>query len=168
MGGIWDVNTVNNARKCERICDEKFKIMTGATNWFVTVSKNPENSIIDYTGTTKNNLTVDIELKKRYIYYNQYDSIFIEPEKFIVLSGSTKDKGLYVNFLNNDIIQIIDIKQLKETDYQLIENVSVKTDGLDEKYRYNTSRYIIYNNVCHFFKFDKTNNKITKINYTNE
>ena len=162
---IWDSNTIRFARKSEKKCDEYFSIVTGITGWFQSVTKMEENNRTDYSGITKDNRTITIELKNRDISINQYDTIMIEPDKFCSLTAATTNCSWYINFLESSYNKfwIVDAKSVTENQIQIKRNVKITNPELGENYSYNEDRFYIPTSCGRYYEYNTTNNRFQRI-----
>lgn len=95
------------------------------TKLFDSITPTEEKSQIDATAKRKNR-EFSIEIKHRYINLEKYQTIMIEPYKYLELKlekeFNGKD-GLYINFLADGSVVIFNISKLKTRPHFTIHNI---------------------------------------------
>ena len=95
------------------------------TKLFDSITPTKEKSQIDATAKRKNR-EFAIELKHRFINLEKYQSIMIEPYKYLELKLEkefNERDGLYINFLADGTIVIFNISRLKTRPHFTIHNI---------------------------------------------
>lgn len=77
------------------------------------LGRTPQKYPTDASGYTQDNKYVELELKRRFINIDAFDTLFIEPYKLQCMTMDKKMIPLYVNFLDNDIIVIFNLSKIK-------------------------------------------------------
>ena len=95
------------------------------TRLFDSITPAKEKSQIDATAKRKNR-EFAIELKHRFINLEKYQSIMIEPYKYLELKLEkefNERDGLYINFLADGTVVIFNISRLKTRPHFTIHNI---------------------------------------------
>lgn len=107
-------------------------------NWFISITPNQENSIIDFTCIDKKNRKCHVEIKQRQAKIDDYDTILLDATKLfqwtkIGTSGATyNEQRLYFNFMDDGVI-IFDINN--QTEMKFYPNKKIWNPALG-KYEY--------------------------------
>lgn len=88
----------------EKICSDLLKEFNNQVKWFKYLHENRSGSVIDFSAVDIKDRCVSIELKNRYIKWNQFPTTFIEMHKYAELLHKYSYYHaipLYINFFEN-------------------------------------------------------------------
>ena len=153
-----DLNTMNEkdnknyVELQENICSTYLQLFNNKLNWFKIMTKNDENSIIDYTCIDKKDRKCHVELKQRLATIDEYDTILLDATKLwmwtkLGTTGATNnEQRLYFNFMNDGVI-IFDINNQSEFKFypnKKIWNQALQSYEYRDKIGLPTKNAIIY------------------------
>lgn len=125
--------------------NEKYKL-------FIELNRHSIEHPIDYDAIGFNGKKVNIELKKRELSTNTFDTTFIEPLKYNYLMREwqeNKIEPLFINFFNDGIL----IWNLKTMDYNKLKKQTVKLYDKGHKSFYVEERILLPNYKSYFYKY---------------
>lgn len=121
-----------NQHYAKKFEEDDFKLLTMFNSKLKLreLGRTPEKYPTDASGYTMDGRYVELELKKRNINVNTFNTIIIEPYKLQYAQEHTNSIQLYVNFTNDDHIIVFNLKHIKQpnkTEYNIPSKLYERT-----------------------------------------
>jgi len=142
------------ADKCEDDDFEMFLDFNKTTFKLKDLKKTEYMHETDASGYTEDGRTVEIELKYRNINMDKYDTILIEPYKFMYAKQNKQSVQLYVNFTNDDYVIVYNLHKVgwvEEKVYNIQSKLYERVKS-SKRYELPVDRAWIYQKVNNHYK----------------